>query len=401
MSSAISLEEAYQSLDPSSPLFSADPYYVARPDRPLEHLEHLIRVSRQPVKTLVAGQRGVGKTTELHILAEHLSEQFAVVWIDAAQLLDLADVSVEDVLLAMAFETYKTAQDMGLELQPEIVEELQEWFMKQVEQAEYLTGVCTLEQLLPSLSQQVRFSTASRKAIRERIAPNLGTLVEQINLLIMSTEVASGGKKIVFIFDSLDRVSLDVSHRLFVEGWSVISAPIAPIIYVISSAFLFDPQMASSRQVDATVTVPNVTISGHDGVPWAPGFNYLRNVILKRLDQSLIDEGALELIIQASGGNLRELLTLMRDAWLQADIKNRIVISLADAHKTIAKLRMEVQKMLRPQDVLLLQRIHQDKRLEGEADLPLMHPMAVLEYHNDEAWYDVHPVLLPLLEEAW
>ena len=35
--------------------------------------------------------------------------------------------------------------------------------------------------------------------------------------------------------------------------------------------------------------------------------------------------------------------------------------------------------------------------LNFELDLPLLHLQAVIGHKNDKTWYDVHPVLIPLI----
>lgn len=401
MNPATDLQEAYRTCDPSLPLMPDHPSYVSRPDSSLEPLERTIRFSKHPIKVLVSGQRGVGKTTELSALAKHFSEQFLVVWVNASEYLDLADASAEDVLLAVASAIYLTARDAGLPIQPEIVEEFQGWLTAQSQYfATYSAGTSTPDQLFVTLALEMRLSTAVRKGIRTDIAPRITELIEWVNVLIMSAQVASRGKPILLIVDDLDKVSLDASFRLFVESWPVISAPIAHIVYVFPIPLFFGPNIALIRSsVDAMAMIPNVAPLRFDGSPHYLGLAYLREVLLKRVTSPLISDEAIELIIRASGGNLRELLILIRDASLKAGLAGRTSIAAEDAQRAAAQLRREFQRMLRPQDISVLQEVHRTKRLIGESIYLLMSNV-VLEYQNDEIWYDVHPALLPLLVEV-
>ena len=53
----------------------------------------------------------------------------------------------------------------------------------------------------------------------------------------------------------------------------------------------------------------------------------------------------------------------------------------------------------RKQLAVLHQR-HQDKALSNEEEIrDLLHNISLLEYADDEPWRDVHPVVLPLVEE--
>lgn len=49
----------------------------------------------------------------------------------------------------------------------------------------------------------------------------------------------------------------------------------------------------------------------------------------------------------------------------------------------------------------LLRTVHADKSINNdEAHRDLLHNLSVLEYRNGSVWYDVNPLVLPLLEDS-
>jgi hypothetical protein len=75
--------EAYRRLDPAQPLADhlLDSYHVPRPGDPVARLAFDLAQSNRPLRALLAGQRGVGKTTELHRL-QRLIARGAVWFLD-------------------------------------------------------------------------------------------------------------------------------------------------------------------------------------------------------------------------------------------------------------------------------------------------------------------------------
>lgn len=59
------LANAYRALDLATPLDKAQPWYVERPGDPIGLLRLELQLSSSPTRAILAGQRGVGKSTEL------------------------------------------------------------------------------------------------------------------------------------------------------------------------------------------------------------------------------------------------------------------------------------------------------------------------------------------------
>src|SRR5436190_181327 len=96
------LRAAYRVLDPAKSLEGSalSNHYVQRPGGPTLRLAQEIKERSQPFRAIVAGQRGVGKTTELNWLKEELERSYERVF-----LFDLGRVATTNAATALAFVT--------------------------------------------------------------------------------------------------------------------------------------------------------------------------------------------------------------------------------------------------------------------------------------------------------
>ena len=98
--------------------------------------------------------------------------------------------------------------------------------------------------------------------------------------------------------------------------------------------------------------------------------------------------------VQRSGGSIRQLIRLLREAVLSAQARNRESIdqeALDDAGRAI---QQDYERMLEPPDYKLLAHTWATKSIEkGEAYMQLLSNLAILEYNGNELWYDVNPLI--------
>jgi len=125
----LDLQRFYDSCDPSRILILENSedrqYYIdfasVRGGKIIEILERTI-VSLSPNKPtcqLFTGHIGCGKSTELRRLeAELKQEHFHVVYFESTQDLDMADVDVTDILLAITRSVSENLEASGIRLRP-------------------------------------------------------------------------------------------------------------------------------------------------------------------------------------------------------------------------------------------------------------------------------------------
>jgi len=110
----LDLQKIFQATNPDKPLFvdksqEDQNYYIdfssVRGGQIIEELKNLIAIlsPEKPTCQLFTGHLGCGKSTELRQLKAELEQQgFHVVYFESDQNLEMADVDVSDILLAIA-----------------------------------------------------------------------------------------------------------------------------------------------------------------------------------------------------------------------------------------------------------------------------------------------------------
>ena len=137
----------------------------------------------------------------------------------------------------------------------------------------------------------------------------------------------------------------------------------------------------------------------------------LAAVVTARVQERLFDAGVLERCCIASGGNIRDLFSLIREAMLSARLRKASTISAADADGAVISLRNQYKQYLgstgqNPAEINLDQKLDRltsiYKREDPTAEVPdrvlyqLLQQRCVLQY-NGNMWMGVHPLVVDLL----
>lgn len=199
---------------------------------------------------------------------------------------------------------------------------------------------------------------------------------------------------IVVFFDGLDRL---VQPEKF---WTVVDQDFRALrslrVGVLSTAPISVLYGAGKQVADHFDRVhhiaPLVSSAGED---------HLRDVIHRRQGTELLETAAMALICNASGGVLRDLIALARDAGEEAYIAGADRIGTPHAEATIKQLGTSYLRGLGPDQLKALRELHRTKAfdLSSPTNVQLLVTRRVLEYSSTE--FRVHPSLLPLaLAEA-
>jgi hypothetical protein len=406
MTKATDLRQAINLFDPENELRTPEDlaaFYIPRPESPLQRLHLLFETATEPQKILFTGHRGSGKSTELTQLAAGLSHQFLVVHYSAKRILNLFDLTYVDVLLSLGLELIKVATEQKLKIDKDVLAQILD-FTKDISHdtetnvsANPEVGV-ELNLLAVKLSSKLSSEAVTRTTVRERVEHRISDLIFQISLL--SKEVRSqAGREVLFIVEDLDKTDLVTARRLFFNYGPTLLEPRASIIYTFPIALRHENDF---MQVEASFShvyvLPNFKPRLKDKTENEEGMDRLRAILTHRIDSTLIRRDALDYLAECSGGIPRELVVLAREATLEALIAGRTEITLADAEKAASRKRADYQVLLSQRQLELLKDVHLNKRLDNTADhRALLHNLSALEYRNDDVWYDVHPLVVPLL----
>jgi hypothetical protein len=303
----LDLQRFFDSCDPSRTLVIAKPqdklYYIdfasVRGSKVIEILGRTItRLSpNKPTCQLFTGHIGCGKSTELRRLEAELVEQgFHVVYFESTQDLDMADVDVTDIMLAIVRQVSESLEAMSIKLRPsyfinllnEIIDFLQTPLeLKEVE----------LSLQIAKITAKTKDSPKLRSKLRQYLEPRTNNILESINqeVLQRATEElkAKGKKGLVVIVDNLDRVdprpkTIERSQPeyLFVDRGEQLRKLNCHVVYTIPLMLMFSNEIETLKNRlgggVAPKVLPMIPVQLRDGSQYEEGIALLRQMVLAR-----------------------------------------------------------------------------------------------------------------------
>ena len=404
---ATDLRGALNILDPERPLRTDEElkdWFVARPDSPIDELRILLEDTNEPQKVLFTGHRGSGKTSELAKLGQQLGDEFFIVHYSVKSILNLFDLSYVDVVLSLGLQLIREATQGDLAVEEDVLRQILA-FGKDISEETELGATTRAEVgaelnfLVGKLSSKLGTEDATRRVVREKVSHRIGDLLESVDTLAREVERHTG-RRVLVIVEDLDKTDLRTAKELFYEHASSLSAPPVSIIYTFPTALRHDNDfMQIVTNFPNPSILPGMKVVLRDGEPDEDGLECLRRVFTNRADESLIAPEALDRLAELSSGIPRELVALGRQACLEARKSENARIELDNVERAASRRRMEYQVLLTSRQLELLKAVHAARRVENDEEhRALLHNLSAVEYRNDEAWHDVHPVVVPLLD---
>ena len=386
-----------------------------------------------PTCQLFTGHIGCGKSTELLRLQRELeADGFHVIYFESSEDLEMTDVDIADVLLAIAHRVSQNLEKVNI-AEPRRFKELLQgaWNVLNSE----VMGVklkfpnvgdvgLSTEKEKYSLSLGIGEITSKAKGdatLRERLnqylAPQKVKLLAAINQELLEPAIIQlkrqGKKGLVVIVDNLDRIDNRVKpwgrtqqEYLFVDQAESLNKLNCHVVYTmpLSLKFSNDYGMLTQRFDDPKV-LPMVTVKFPDGSVHKQGMALMRDMVLARAfpDLNSIDrlskiscifdsEITLNSLCIASGGHVRDLLKLLNTC-IQDEMKLPITRRTLEA--IIITRRNEMILPISDDEWKLLQMVKKKKKVSDNSGYQkLIRSRFVFEYRdNGKFWFDVNPIL--------
>jgi len=411
---ANSLREAYNNFDPLMPLPGNSEFYIERKKNPLRRIEwDLLNYdpSQNPIrpKLLFSGHRGSGKSTELKRLMVDTEVQSAyfIVEYSVRDVLDIAGLDYTDLLLSIGAQIFARAVEDKLKLRERLLTELNSWrgiVEKEavIEEGAKLETEAGLNAFFIKVLSKLKLEYTNREKIRQTIEPRLPELINIINSVIVEVELQSE-KRVLVVIDDIDKPDLEVARSLFCDHQTSLTQPNCSIIYTVPIGLLYSPDAGQVKQgfTDSYV-LPNITITEYADRSRLDeeGCAMMRRFALKRMSPELIAEDALNYAVGLSGGVFREMARIIRTSVYSAYRRDAEKIEKEDMEEAESEIRNEFRRMLETEDYEALVEIYGSRKLRGsDVCAKLLHNLSILEYQNKENWCDVHPAVIPLIQE--
>ncbi|MEW6494129.1 MAG: P-loop NTPase fold protein [Cyanobacteriota bacterium] len=371
---------------------------------------------------LFTGHIGCGKSTELlRLKAELEEEDFHVVYFESSQDLDLVDVRISDILMAIAGRISESLEDIEIKLKPGFFEKLFTDTVNLLNTPLELSGELSLK--IVKLAAKTKENPQERNQLREYLETRTSPLLESINEEILAKAAKELKRKynkqgLVVIVDNLDRVgnkSLPGGRTqpeyLFIDQGSQLGGLNCHVVYTIPLPLIFSSEIDALKQRlgggVAPKVLPMVPAQLKDGSECAEGMKLLRQMVMARAFPTLSEQErinrisevfdsphTLDRLCRVSGGHVRNLMALLFSCCLKT--KNPPITGDC-LEKVIREERnTRMATIIEPQWELLRQ-VKQSKKIVGSNPeyQNLLRSLLVYEYRNDDAghWFDINPVL--------
>lgn len=431
------LTQIYNAVDPFRPLEPNDPAYVdCEAERGDANIfvdlgSSILRSDRYTCQ-LYSGHRGAGKSTELLRLKADLESKgcfvvyFAAVGNDGD--IDPQDVEYTDILLACVRHLLE-------DLSHADPTPLISWF-KERGKALYEIGqteiqmdsmnVKTLAQQFAEVTATIRAVPSQRRKIRDLVNPHTITLIKALNEFIADgkQKLSANQKQLVVIADNLDRIvpihddyGRSNHDEIFLDRSEQLQGLDCHMIYTVPTSMVYSNRANDLKETYGNPEIlPMVMIQSPDGTLHEPGLEKTKEILRRRirpfmpqasLGRDIFEgEAVARQFCLASGGHVRELLLLLREA---LDRANDLPIPTRAVRRAIATTRDTYRRTVEKEQWAVLAKVARDRTIDNDDNhRDLLFRRCLMEYcyfdeeGNMPRWYDVHPLIkaIPEFKEA-
>jgi len=448
---AVDLRKFFQATDPGKTLFVANPedkklyidFSSVRGGKIIEELKDNITFFSpdDPTCVLFTGHIGCGKSTELLRLKLELElEGFHVVYFESSEDLEMADVDIGDVMLAIARRVSQSLDKIVLE-EPSRLKELLQGAVKVLNSE--VTGVkfkipgarilgdsvgdvgitsdkdkFSLYLGIGEITTRAKSDATLREKLNQYLGPQKTQLLEAINQELLEPAIAKlkqqGKKGLVVIVDNLDRIDnrqkgwgRPQQEYLFVDQGECLTKLHCHLVYTMPLALKFsnDYGNLTQRFSEDPKVLPMVPVQLTDGSQCEAGMPLLRQMVLARAFPDLDEDKRLDKITEifdslqtldrlcsVSGGHVRDLLRLL-NTWIKKG--RQLPLSRETLEDVIRSRRNEMTMPISDDEWELLRQVRQRKKVSDDQGYQkLIRSRLVFEYRDKgESWFDINPIL--------
>jgi hypothetical protein len=380
---------------------------------PVKRLFDTIEFSENESVQLIAGFRGTGKTTEFSRLESDLWKGgYLVVRVDLDEYVDMhSAVDIRDFLLILGGAISEKLTDERL-LGP--AEGLKASFWERARDMlpnSIAVKEVTAKTPIGDLKMALQSDPSFRQRVRDAFSGRLAELVDQVRehhasiLRALRKRTNRDDVRLVVILDSLEHLrgtidtAKDVRHsveELFLTHAHHIGLPDTHMVLSVPAFLVLQADNLAAQFVNGEVQAwPAYRVRSRDGARTAV-VDQMVQLVGRRGDwrRILPDQDALEKLIFASGGHLRDLLNMLIEAihlagkGVRPDAADKVENVARRAYLPLYKDEIEVLRLIaETKDVRQITTVQQEYLLR------FLDAGLVLCYMNDDFWYDVHPLV--------
>lgn len=323
------------------------------------------------------------------------------------------DLTYVDIVLIAAMSLFRAAAEQKAidkapaQLVSDLWQDLQGFIRTRVfgslsyrEPAETVEVGAKVAYLAVEFEAKYRNEASSREQIRQRMEDQLSEVIDRMNNLAELVR-KNTRRPVLFVFDDTDKPDPARGRQIFFDHPTALTAFQASAIYTFNIALWYTREFVGMRDYfGQPLQLPNIKLKDRAGQNQPAGWEKMEAVLSTRALRSLISDEAQATLIEKSGGLLRSLIGMTQFSAVNALGRGADKIELRDVQRAISERRNDFIAALEEKDYAILAARYQDKRLSSDSEVQeLLQTQALLQYENDEAWCDVHPLVMDLLQE--
>lgn len=383
------------------------------------------------VRTPFSGHIGSGKSSEVRRLIRAVEEpadtdlpSYLAVLVNVNDYLNVYDVEPGDLLLAIAAE-------VGERLGRPVAaggpwDRLWQSLNQPLGLGDAEINLGFFKQKVLNLSRDQNGRQEVRTFVRPRM-PQLQDAVNEILREARTTVQRSPDRRgqcyrdLVIVIDNLENVQklgndqegLDYLRTLFLEHYRELTSAEAHLLLTVPLRLVrsqWGPQIA--QRYSPPIVLPMVKVTERDRSPYEPGRVLLKQLLERRMVPASLDQvftpGALDLLIDYSGGHPRKLMEYVRTLCTYG----RLPFGPDEVYEALSNDIRTYSTSILPEWWPLLAQVEafpETELISGDPDyLVMLETLVVLEYLNgpaagsrfarSEPWYRVNPVVRELRE---
>ena len=395
-----------------------------------------------PYRAFVMGHSGSGKSTELTRLCRMLDRQFLPLRLMASAELDPGAFEPFDVILVTLEEVIRRTAlpenegGAATRVGDNLLRRVRQW-LGSVEELRTTSGsvaasveagvgpkgdglLASVLGMFATARGEAKYASSRKVEVREHQLRRLSGLIELANDVFTASNAAllkTTGKEWLVIWEDFDKPGFSDANvqDLFLKYGHLWKSLRCSLLVTIPMSLGYSEGAARlPLPPECIFVVPDPPVFDRDHRPDHAGRQALVDLLTARVSAKLFDAGQAEALVVASGGNLRDLLSLVNraaDTALLREVGSGTrVISAGDVDEAKAWLRnqyllrlgespYEAKPIASAEKIERLKRIHSG---EPEASMPdrtlyaLLRTHAVQEF-NHKRWLGVHPLVVDIL----
>ncbi|MBE9181895.1 ATP-binding protein [Oculatella sp. LEGE 06141] len=413
--------QAYRDLE-LFPLLTAEQIEAFRVDYSGDtviRLEQAVENAPPNGKVIFAGHRGCGKSTLLAKFARQMMQQgYFVVFFSIADLIEMSAVNHVNILYTIALSLLSKATERQVAIPEETRKSLLDWFT--TTQTDIVTKELKQEvgvggDFFKLFTAKLKNEDTFREEIRKTYQNRIGDLAKKADEIAGFIQAATK-KEVLVVIDDLDKLDLELVENIYKDNINSLFLPKFRIVFTIPiSAIRNNDVLAVLQSIGPRIQLMSVSkfynrVESHkpDSVPQESKVDLFLQVLYKRIPDDLIEPATARNVVLKSGGVIRELVRIARECcnectFLIRTEPDRQDIKINDDVLTAAlkNLRNEFARPLGMNLYNLLAETYKNLKpadAKSPEFLSLLHGLYVLEYENDDLWYDIHPIVVDLLK---